>query len=54
MRYQIQQAVNILYEEVEKLDMELVDRFAMWFSHYLANFKYEWDWAKWYILMFLY
>jgi len=43
----IKQAAGLLFDNVEKLDIELVDRFSSWLSHYMANFKYEWDWPKW-------
>lgn len=40
-------AIRYLYRNVEKMDMELYNRFLEWFSHHLSNFGFTWKWTEW-------
>ncbi|KAF2069159.1 hypothetical protein CYY_009519 [Polysphondylium violaceum] len=40
-------AINTLFESIDKLDIEIIDRFALTFAHHLSNFDYKWIWADW-------
>eukprot|EP01087_Luapelamoeba_hula_P018471 TRINITY_DN5951_c0_g1_i1.p1 TRINITY_DN5951_c0_g1~~TRINITY_DN5951_c0_g1_i1.p1 ORF type:complete len:819 (-),score=70.52 TRINITY_DN5951_c0_g1_i1:395-2851(-) len=41
------QAVEVLFERLETMDIECVDRFAEWFAYHLSSFDYGWEWNKW-------
>ncbi|GAM22055.1 hypothetical protein SAMD00019534_052300 [Acytostelium subglobosum LB1] len=40
-------AINMLYENIDQLDVEAVSRFALMFAHHLSNYEYKWVWADW-------
>ncbi|RPA78291.1 hypothetical protein BJ508DRAFT_416621 [Ascobolus immersus RN42] len=40
-------AIRCLYNNLESLDVELINRFVDWFSHHLSNFGFTWKWAEW-------
>jgi nuclear cap-binding protein subunit 1 len=40
-------AIRFLYRSVEKLDLELNQRFLDWFAHHLSNFGFTWKWTEW-------
>ncbi|EGC35563.1 hypothetical protein DICPUDRAFT_55124 [Dictyostelium purpureum] len=40
-------AINLLFENIDKLDFEIMDRFALAFAHHLSNFDYKWIWSDW-------
>ena len=40
-------AIRYLYRNVEKLDVELAERFLDWFAHHLSNFGFTWKWTEW-------
>jgi len=40
-------AINTLFENIDKLDIEIIDRFALTFAHHLSNFDYKWIWQDW-------
>ena len=39
--------MNVLFESIDKLDMECVDRVTEWLSWHLSNFEYVWSWKLW-------
>lgn len=41
-------AIRFLYRNVERMDLELSNRFLDWFSHHLSNFGFTWKWTEWY------
>jgi nuclear cap-binding protein subunit 1 len=40
-------AIRYLYRNVERMDLELSDRFLDWFAHHLSNFGFTWKWTEW-------
>lgn len=40
-------AIRWLYNNVDRMDLELVYRFEDWFSHHLSNFGFTWKWTEW-------
>ncbi|KYR00264.1 initiation factor eIF-4 gamma middle domain-containing protein [Tieghemostelium lacteum] len=40
-------ATNHLFETLDQLDIEIIDRFAGAFAHHLSNFDYKWIWNDW-------
>jgi nuclear cap-binding protein subunit 1 len=40
-------AIRFLYRSVERLDLELAQRFLDWFAHHLSNFGFTWKWTEW-------
>ena len=40
-------AIRFLYRSVEKMDLELSQRFLDWFAHHLSNFGFTWKWTEW-------
>jgi nuclear cap-binding protein subunit 1 len=40
-------AIRYLYRNVEKMDLELAQRFLDWFAHHLSNFGFTWKWTEW-------
>lgn len=40
-------AIRFLYRNVQRLDLELGNRFLDWFSHHLSNFGFTWKWTEW-------
>jgi|SRR5690554_1306460 len=39
--------MDLLFERLDKLDVECIDRFASWFSHHVSNLDFKWDWEHW-------
>eukprot|EP01133_Synstelium_polycarpum_P011019 gene11019-12844_t len=40
-------AITTLYDNLDHLDQEVVDRFSLMFAHHLSNFEYKWVWSDW-------
>lgn len=40
-------AIRFLYRKVDRMDLELGQRFLDWFSHHLSNFGFTWKWTEW-------
>jgi nuclear cap-binding protein subunit 1 len=40
-------AIRFLYRNVERLDVDLTQRFLDWFAHHLSNFGFTWKWTEW-------
>lgn len=40
-------AIRFLYRNIEKMDLELAERFLDWFAHHLSNFGFTWKWTEW-------
>lgn len=40
-------AIRYLYRNVDKMDLEIGQRFLDWFSHHLSNFGFTWKWTEW-------
>ncbi|EXJ79635.1 hypothetical protein A1O3_07914 [Capronia epimyces CBS 606.96] len=40
-------AIRFLYRNVDRLDLELSQRFLDWFAHHLSNFGFTWKWTEW-------
>ncbi|XP_023034819.1 nuclear cap-binding protein subunit 1-like [Drosophila willistoni] len=43
----IRESVDIFYRKMPTMNVMCFDRFVNWFSHYLSNFRYEWNWHEW-------
>ncbi|XP_068141178.1 nuclear cap-binding protein subunit 1-like [Drosophila tropicalis] len=43
----IRESVDIIYRKMPSMNVMCFDRFVNWFSHYLSNFRYEWNWQEW-------
>ena len=44
-------AIRSLYRNIDKMDLELTNRFLDWFAHHLSNFGFTWKWTEWYDLL---
>lgn len=42
--------MDILYDKIEKMEIEAVDRFSSWFGYHLSNTDYKWPWHAWYYI----
>lgn len=40
-------SVKILFNRLEYMDAECINRLWSWFSHHLSNFGFQWDWKAW-------
>ena len=40
-------AIRYLYRNVERMDLDIGQRFLDWFSHHLSNFGFTWKWTEW-------
>ncbi|KIW71122.1 hypothetical protein PV04_03326 [Phialophora macrospora] len=40
-------AIRYLYRNLDRMDMELSQRFLDWFAHHLSNFGFTWKWTEW-------
>ncbi|KIV85171.1 hypothetical protein PV11_00901 [Exophiala sideris] len=40
-------AIRYLYRNVDRMDLELAQRFLDWFAHHLSNFGFTWKWTEW-------
>ncbi|KAH8377374.1 hypothetical protein KR093_005156, partial [Drosophila rubida] len=43
----VAQAVDVLFTQLEFMSVSSLDRFVLWFSHHLSNFRYQWSWQDW-------
>ena len=43
-------AIRYLYRNLDRMDMELSQRFLDWFAHHLSNFGFTWKWTEWLVL----
>ncbi|CAI2183505.1 7041_t:CDS:10 [Funneliformis geosporum] len=43
----IVEAIGILFDRVDIMDVECCYRFWNWFSHHLSNFSFIWNWKDW-------
>ncbi|XP_034473558.1 nuclear cap-binding protein subunit 1-like [Drosophila innubila] len=43
----VAQAADILFTQLEFMNVSSLDRFVNWFSHHLSNFRYQWCWQDW-------
>ena len=40
-------AIRFMYRSLDRLDLELGQRFLDWFAHHLSNFGFTWKWTEW-------
>ena len=40
-------AIRYVYRNMDRMDMELAQRFLDWFAHHLSNFGFTWKWTEW-------
>lgn len=40
-------AIRYLYRNVDRMDLEIGQRFLDWFAHHLSNFGFTWKWTEW-------
>ncbi|KAH8291895.1 hypothetical protein KR054_001978 [Drosophila jambulina] len=43
----VMQAANIIYSQLEFMNVACFDRLVNWLSLHLSNFGYHWHWAQW-------
>lgn len=41
------QAVEMIFDRLDTMNVACVDRFASWFAYHLSNFQYAWNWDDW-------
>ena len=44
-------AIRYLYRNVDRMDLELAQRFLDWFAHHLSNFGFTWKWTEWFVFL---
>lgn len=40
-------AIRYLYRNVDRMDLDIANRFLDWFAHHLSNFGFTWKWTEW-------
>lgn len=40
-------AIRYLYRNIDRMDLEIGQRFLDWFAHHLSNFGFTWKWTEW-------
>jgi hypothetical protein len=45
---QLALAMEMIFERLDTMDAECLDRYCEWFAHFLSNFDYKWTWSSWY------
>jgi len=43
----VHEAINTIFKNSDKYDVEILERFSDFFAHFLSNFNFEWDWSQW-------
>ncbi|KNC72136.1 hypothetical protein SARC_15314, partial [Sphaeroforma arctica JP610] len=43
----VRAAVHLLFERVEYMDIECVQRLSAWLSWHFSNIDFKWEWHEW-------